>query len=258
MAAAGLRSQKAPYKRLPSIHPNITELTAIARIKPGLYPEERLLVEIASESSGKKNEKWLASQNVPGKIPEKTWLDHLKTQGKHPKMTWHEHLKAVLDWAHIHRQEAIKKMTTIHYARWVIVDHDVLPGIDGPHVFFTSNFDGLLVEYLEDFAAVDEGPLNLIFGHCVGWPGARPASRFIQYVEEHRHSASVFYANYPKTTVEEVRRALDWKTKTQKFIEQDIPQLEHTPPTEWEAVAKRLLKEFLNELAKPTPKTDVP
>ncbi len=52
-----------------------------------------------------------------------------------------------------------------------------------------------------------------------------PLDGFIQYVKEHEHPALIFYANYPLATVGEVRRALDWKNKTQKFIEKDVPKL---------------------------------
>ncbi len=260
MAENGTDPGEEKGKRLPvKGKPNITELTAIARINVGEYPKDRLKVEMAIESAGQ--ELWLSTQNVPGTDPPITWLAHLQAPGKEPTMTWLEHFKAVLGWAHEHRQSEIRKMVTIHYARWVILEppdeHEevskkttnVLPGIDGPHVLFTSNFDGLMAGYLEDFAAVDEQPLNLIFGHCMGWPGARPADKFIQYVKDHQITANVFYANYPKATVGEVNRALEWKGKTEVFIKR-VQGMKGNPVEEWEKVAS----DYLNDLAKPTPR----
>lgn len=229
MASNSMGKTNALFKRLPKENPNITELTAIARIKPGMYPKERLKIELAGKMP------WLAPPYAPKDLSKVSWLDHLR---------------AVLDWAHENRQEAIKKMVTIHYARWVIVDTDNLPGIDGPHVIFTSNFDGELYEYLEDFTAVDEGPLNLIFGHCIGWPGARPTEGFVRYVYAHRYPAGVFYANYPMETVEEVNRALDWKQKTDHFIRVVVPKLRRKRGAVWE----NAMSKYLNDLAKPTPK----
>ena len=237
---------------------NITELTAIAPIKPGYFPENRLKVEIKQDQILRN--RWLSTQKVPGSDPEVTWLEHLVRQGDHPKMTWLEHFEAVLGWAHTVRQPAIRKMVTIHFARWVILDKDrlqgkdrvpekeLLLGIDGPHILFTSNFDGMLGGYLEDFAGIDEVPLNLIFGHCVGWEGARPADKFIQYVKDHQIQAGIFYANYPKATVGDVNRALDWKEKTENFIQIDLPKLKGKPSAAWEKAASA----YLNELAKPT------
>lgn len=172
------------------------------------------------------------------------------------EMTWLEHLKRVGNRAHEKRQAAIRKMSTIHYARWFIVDENTLPGLDGAHLVFTSNYDGKFEDYLDDFAKVDEGPLNLIFGHCIGWPGARPAVGFVDYVKKHEHPALIFYANYPLATVGEVRRALDWKNKTQKFIEKEVSNLLKGTSAKSAAVLRKSLSLYLNELAKPTPKSE--
>lgn len=273
---------------------NITELTAIARIKPGIYPKDRYRAEIRANILKK------IKDELPVPLPPsvlnlvETFLDKLikiymenpelpkeagvliKELKNNPRLpsaisaifeefiqiiievflwappreiTWLDHLKIMLDWAHKERQSAIRKMVTIHYARWVILDQDRMDGIDGPHILFTSNFDGPLEGYLSDFAAVDEGPLNLVFGHCIGWPGARPTDGFIKYVREHQLKANVFYANYPKATVSEVNRALEWKSKTDNFIAQ-VQTMKGKPREEWE----RITSGFLNDLAKPTPR----
>lgn len=204
MTGTGKRQERGKRKRLPlqkDLKPgekqNITELTAIARIKPGMAKK----------------------------------------------------FKEVLEGAHQKRQKAIRKMATIHYARWVILDKDLLPGLDGPHVLFTSNFDGELDGYLKEFASVDEGPLNLAFSECVGWPRARPVKNFIDYVKTHEHPASLFYANYPRATVGLINRALQWKEKTEKFIK-DLEGLPKNSPLQWQAATRKYLK----DLAKPTPK----
>lgn len=172
------------------------------------------------------------------------------------EMTWLQHLKQVGKRAHEKRQSAIRKMSTIHYARWFIVDENTLPGLDGAHIVFTSNYDGNLEDYLDDFAKVDEGPLNLIFGHCIGWPGARPAEGFIDYVKKRQYPALIFYANYPLATVGEIRRALEWKNKTQRFIENEVPKLLKSTSAKSAAALRKSLSLYLNELAKPTSKTE--
>jgi len=199
--------KKAPAKKLPlekDLEPgekqNITELTAIARIKPGMEKK----------------------------------------------------FKALLEGAHKTRQKAIRKMATIHYARWAILDPHFLPGLDGHHVLFTVNYDGLLDGYLEEFSTVDEGPLNLAFSEAVGWPRARPVKKFIDYVKVHQHPASLFYANYPRATVGYVNRAMQWKEKTEKFIKV-LEALPNNSPVQWEAATRK----FLKDLAKPTPRDEV-
>lgn len=205
---------------------NVSELTAIAPIRTdGYVPLEKVMPEMVQATKAQKS----------GKPLEITWLDHLK---------------GVLDLAHRYRQSDIRSMATIHYARWVILnDNRLLPGLKGPHLLFASNFDGKLDEYLMDFAEVDEGPLNLIFQHCVDWPGARPIEDFIRYVEEHQLSANLFFANYPCATVQEVNRSLYWKNETNEYIR----KLENTSGKKWGAETRR----YLEKLALPTPKEGV-
>ncbi len=208
----------------------------------------------------KQIDEFVKNQNLPQKQASmiKTIFHQSESQllQQPREMTWLQHLKRVGNRAHEKRQAAIRKMSTIHYARWFIVDENTLPGLDRAHLVFTSNYDGNLEDYLDDFAKVDEGPLNLIFGHCIGWPGARPADGFIQYVKEHEHPALIFYANYPSATVGEVRRALEWKNKTQRFIEKEVPKLLKSSSAKSAAALRKSLSLYLNELSKPTSKSE--
>ncbi|MDF0644544.1 MAG: hypothetical protein P0111_10965 [Nitrospira sp.] len=115
----------------------------------------------------------------------------------------------------------IEQIESIHYARWVILD-------GGTRLLFTSNFDGDLEGYLAEFAERDEGPLNMIFGNCIGWPGARPVGPFIQYVRDHMVPAEYYYSAYPRHTVKEVKRALYWKGRTEHAIARLLPELADT------------------------------
>lgn len=112
----------------------------------------------------------------------------------------------------------IEQIESIHYARWVILD-------GGTRLLFTSNFDGNLEDYLAEFAERDEGPINMIFGSCEGWPGARPVGPFIQYVRDHMVPAEYYYSAYPTHTVKEVKRALYWKQETEEVISKLLPTL---------------------------------
>ena len=124
----------------------------------------------------------------------------------------------------------IEQIQTIHYARWVIL-------AGGDLLLFTSNYDGDLGGYLEDFAERDEVALNLIFGFCDGWPGARPVGPFIEYVKKYQLSASFYYGAYAKYTVKEVKRALYWKQQTEKFLRGGLNEAQYrqtlAAPTPW-------------------------
>ncbi len=122
-----------------------------------------------------------------------------------------DELAQVLAAVQIAEDSPIKKISTIHYARWVILD-------EGARLLFTSNFDGTWEKYLRDFSEKIPEGLDAIWGHCVGWPGAQPFAPFRKWVDRHQVPANLFYAAYPESTVREVQRALDWKEKTERFV----------------------------------------
>ena len=140
-------------------------------------------------------------------------------------------------------ENLIRRIQTIHYARWVIIDNDT-------RLLFTSNFDGDLEGYLEDFSEFDQEALDGIFGFCVGFPGAKPVGPFIEYVKAHQVPATLFYAAYPEYSVKQVMRALEWKKKTDAFLEKLEGKWRSTNNPK---VLDRLTKEFIQDLEKPTP-----
>ncbi|MCZ6860457.1 MAG: hypothetical protein O7I42_09305 [Alphaproteobacteria bacterium] len=123
-----------------------------------------------------------------------------------------ETLRQVLQGIQISPDSPIKKISTIHYARWVIFDNDT-------RLLFTSNFDGTWKKYLEDFVNLIPDGLDAIWGNCVGYPGATPFEGFAKYVRDHQIKTDLFYAAYPEVTVKGVLKALDWEKKTNDFLD---------------------------------------
>ncbi len=121
-----------------------------------------------------------------------------------------ETLRQVLQGIQISPDSPIKKISTIHYARWVIFDDDT-------RLLFSSNFDGTWKDYLEDFVNLIPDGLDAIWGNCVGYPGATPFEGFANYVHDHQIKTDLFYAAYPEVTVKHVIKALDWEQKTNDF-----------------------------------------
>ncbi|MCI5149998.1 MAG: hypothetical protein D3916_11530 [Candidatus Electrothrix sp. MAN1_4] len=122
-----------------------------------------------------------------------------------------ENLRQVLKGIQIHPDSPIKRISSIHYARWVIFDNDT-------RLLFTSNFDGTWEKYLKDFVELAALGLDSIWSNCVGYPGANPYEGFAAYVRAHQVETSLFYAAYPAASVPEVLKALDWKEKTTYYM----------------------------------------
>ena len=57
----------------------------------------------------------------------------------------------------------IRPLETIHFARWVLFDDDT-------RLLFTSNFDGSLHDYLQDFVQVMPDGMDGIWQHCEEYP----------------------------------------------------------------------------------------
>jgi hypothetical protein len=90
---------------------------------------------------------------------------------------------------------ALSGISTIHFARWVIIDKEYL--------LFESNYDGSWERYIDDFVDKASVGLNAIWGNCPKYPlgGARDIEAFKQSIRDNQFPAQVFYSAYPETTV---------------------------------------------------------
>lgn len=119
-------------------------------------------------------------------------------------------LRQVLAGIQASPESPIKRISSIHFARWVIFDNDT-------RLLFTSNFDGTWEKYLRDFVELASDGLDAIWSNCVGYPGAKPFEGFKKYVEENQVKTDLFYPAYPAASVKQILKALDWEKKTNAF-----------------------------------------
>jgi len=138
-----------------------------------------------------------------GEVTELTLITPI-TKGKAPQ------LREVLRATQVSPNSPIKKISTIHFARWVIFDNDT-------RLLFTSNFDGSWLDYLRDFSVLTPDGLDQIWGNCDDYPGARNFDQFTAWVRRFQIPVDLFYPAYPDATVKDVLQALDWKKKTDAF-----------------------------------------
>ncbi len=97
----------------------------------------------------------------------------------------------------------LSDMTTIHFARWSIINGRAG---EGKRLMFESNYDGSWEKYIDDFIDHAWRGLDLIFGNCVGWPkgGSRNSQYFKQAIIDNQKRAQVFYSAYPDMTVRNI------------------------------------------------------
>jgi hypothetical protein len=149
-------------------------------------------MSVQSKSIGKVTELTIINKIIPGKADQ---------------------LRQTLAAIQVSPNSPIKKISTIHFARWVIIDNDT-------RLLFCSNFDGSWEQYLRDFATLAPEGLDAIWQYVEGYPKSQPFEPFANFVRQSQVSVDLFYAAYPDATVKSVLRALDVKTLVDKFVEQ--------------------------------------
>lgn len=102
-------------------------------------------------------------------------------------------------------QGSLGGITTIHFARWVILD-------DGRRLVFFSNYDGSWESYLGDFIDKSAVGLTAIWSNTIGFPrtkwliaqGARAENRFKAWTRDHQIETQLWYSAYPDLTVRNI------------------------------------------------------
>jgi hypothetical protein len=108
---------------------------------------------------------------------------------------------------------ALGGITTIHFARWVIV-RDRRP-VERPRhrLVFFSNYDGSWESYLGEFIDRAAPGLTAVWSNTVGFPatrhlmlaGARDEESFKQWTREHQLPTQVWWSGVPDATVQNIR-----------------------------------------------------
>jgi hypothetical protein len=124
----------------------------------------------------------------------------------------------------------IGQLPTIHFARWLILRpaqylhySDVKsPARDTCRswLFFTSNFDGDMKDYLREFSVFLGEDVDRIWGNCEDWPsgGARNFEAFWDYAKRHQIPTHAFYAAYPELTVGRIRQLDRFKRAFDRLV----------------------------------------
>src|SRR5688572_19235587 len=116
---------------------------------------------------------------------------------------------------HMYNRGFLSGLNTIHFARWVPLD-------GGKRMFFSSNYDGSLESYMNDFIDKAAWGLNAIFSNGDGFPrtsflfcgGIRDEKAYKRFLPTRQVQSRVWYSAYPHLTTKnvannaEIRRGL--------------------------------------------------
>jgi hypothetical protein len=115
----------------------------------------------------------------------------------------------VIDYTarHLFNRGRLARVSTIQFARWVFLD-------GGKRVIFTSNYDGSLDSYMDDFINKVGFGLNVVFSNGLGYPrtnwlvldGAQDEQKFKNFLRRHQLPTQVWYNAHPGLTALDKRR----------------------------------------------------
>ena len=108
-------------------------------------------------------------------------------------------------WAFI--SAPLKKQSFIHVARWTIVsDLDGVP-LGRSCLYFESNFDASMDEYVDVFVQAMPGHMRLVWAGGLGYPGLHPAVEYHRWSLDHANAIQHYYCGYQTATTTEVTAA---------------------------------------------------
>jgi hypothetical protein len=124
-------------------------------------------------------------------------------------------------------------ITTIHFARWVIVpDRRPDPIVRRHRLLFFSNYDGSWENYLGEFIDRAAGALTAVWSNTVGFPasralrheGARDEEAFKRWTREHQMPTQVWWTGISGSTVQNVRDDLWIRRRIERALDDDETQ----------------------------------
>lgn len=88
-------------------------------------------------------------------------------------------------------------ISTIHFARWVLIDDD-------RRLLFLSNYDGSWDSYIGDFTDKGYKGLDAAWMSSYGYPGSRDIEAFKQMIRCRQVQSHYFYSAYPSETIKNI------------------------------------------------------
>jgi hypothetical protein len=116
----------------------------------------------------------------------------------------------------------LSRLRTAHYARLVLLEpsRDLDGNAIPAQLVFMSDIDEPLAGHLDDLLALAAG-LDLVFGHCAGYPAPREATRAarLRWLQRHLVETQAFYANTVGRTVAQIQHEAQLRTEIEQFLD---------------------------------------
>jgi hypothetical protein len=132
-------------------------------------------------------------------------------------------LRTVLAALPRHHESPFAKVDGTHNGRWVVVNTAAEPsaplrvgGLEAPMLMCSAVIDRPPREWLHDLVQVLGPTADAIWSHCAGWPDGADAGAQVDFLLDHRTTASLDFATWD-VPVEEIRASLTLRDRVAAF-----------------------------------------
>jgi hypothetical protein len=124
------------------------------------------------------------------------------------------------------KQQDLKNLSFIHFARWVVVPRHAFPRLSDQqpaedlkydYLIFFSNFNGTWNQYIDAFSSVLFQGLDLIWRWSEKFPGSRPVTAFKRYITLVQIDTDYYSDVYPHAATNDLKAALRVNDALTKF-----------------------------------------
>ena len=136
--------------------------------------------------------------------------------------------------AHVESNDIVPfaEITTIHFARFVVVDKslsenetsdkDVIFRKVDPRLIFSTNYDGPQSAHIEEIADIAGEGLDKIYSHCIDYlePDKRDRASRISYLKRLRKPYGAFHCGTQGLSVERIRMEARLRDEIEKYIDE--------------------------------------
>ena len=114
------------------------------------------------------------------------------------------------------KQQDLRNLSFIEFARWVIVPRNSFPRPDPSqpgeelkydYLLFFSNFNGTWNQYIDAFSDVLSAGLNRIWCWSEKYPGSVPVTPFKNYIQRVQFDTDYYYTAYAQAAANDLRAA---------------------------------------------------
>jgi hypothetical protein len=112
----------------------------------------------------------------------------------------------------------LRRQAFIHLARWSLVDELAGQPLGHTALYFESNFDGSMHDYIDVFLEAVPWRMRSVWAGGIGYPGLHPSDEYADWSMRHTHHVQHYYCGYEDATTSDVVAAVALDAELEAFL----------------------------------------